>query len=57
VTGLEIERILIDIERDRAEIRKLVQETGHIGLRVFLEPFLAAVGFMAAVGTVVKVFF
>ena len=52
----EAELKLVD-EKLRAEVAKLIAETGQIGVSTFLVPFLAAAGLMGATATLVKLLF
>lgn len=44
-------------EKLRAEVAKLIAETGQIKVQTFLAPFLAAAGLIGATAAVVKIFF
>lgn len=44
-------------EKLRAEITKMIAETGQIKMQTLLAPFLAAAGVIGATAVVVKLFF
>lgn len=44
-------------EKLRAEITKMIAETGQIKIQTLLAPFLAAAGVIGATAAVVKLFF
>ncbi len=52
----EAELKLVD-EKLRAEVAKLIAETGQIGVSTFLVPFLAAAGLMGATAALVILLF
>ncbi len=49
--------VKLEDEKLRAEVSKLIAETGHIKMTTFLAPFLASAGMIGATAAVVKVFF
>ncbi|ART99378.1 hypothetical protein [Yoonia vestfoldensis] len=44
-------------EKLRAEITKMIAETGQVKMQTLLAPFLAAAGVIGATAAVVKLFF
>ncbi len=51
------ERIRLETEKLRAEITKLIAETGQVKMSTLLAPFLAAAGVIGATAAIVKLMF
>ena len=56
-TDMADQNINLDDEKLRAEITKMIAETGQIRMQTLLAPFLAAAGVIGATAAVVKLFF
>lgn len=50
-------RANLDDDKLRAEVAKLIAETGQIKMNTLLAPFLAAAGVIGATAAVVKIWF
>lgn len=51
----ELEKVLGQIERDRAETKKLVNEAGKIKMETWFYPLIVGAGIATAVAAVLKV--
>jgi len=51
------DNVNLDDQKLRAEVSKLIAETGQIKVQTLLAPFLAAAGVIGATAAVVKLFF
>ena len=52
-----MERSELEVEKIKAEVAKLIAETGQVKMNTLLAPFLAAAGVIGATAAVVKLLF